>query len=134
MGGLNPGSGDALLKKAMRGEGTAWCRGVAVGKRFCSASATDEQTMQDAQVGQVSSAALLTWALESPGAGGNSASCAQSGCGAGAAVACVGRLAGAWCAALPCCCAMEIAMTSAAKPRKGVNRIIRMTSQWRMQG
>ena len=52
MGGLNPGSGAALRKVLLPGAGTAWWRGTAGGSTDARARAADEQTMQEAQVGQ----------------------------------------------------------------------------------
>ena len=52
MGGLNPGSGAALLKLVLRGAGTAWGTGTEGDSPEAKVRATDEQTMQEAQVGQ----------------------------------------------------------------------------------
>lgn len=136
MGGLNPGSGAALRKEAMPGAGSAWCKGSVGDSPEAMASAAEEQTMQEAQVGQSGSGATA-WA-----------SCAAKGAGVLTVPWCSAQSGSAsatdpmtgvpfmvpWCAGTPCCPAMEIAITSAARPRKGVNRIIRMTSQRRMHG
>jgi hypothetical protein len=136
MGGLNPGSGAALLKLALPGIGTAWWMGRVDAMADAMARAAEEQTMQEAQVGQSPSgwAAWASWAACAACTGGT-AWCPSHWERAAASGACaVGTIAAPWSAGAPCCPAMEMAITSAAKPRKGVKTIIRMTSQRRMGG
>ena len=134
MGGLNPGSGAALRKVLLPGAGTAWWTGTAGGSTDARARAADEQTMQEAQVGQSPSgnAACSSWAGCDDGVTCTAWCSAQSDRAAAAGACAVAVVGAPWCVGARCCPAMEIAIMSAAMPRKGVNTIIRMTSQKRM--
>ena len=136
MGGLNPGSGAALLKLALPGIGTAWWTGSVEDMAGARARATEEQTMQEAQVEQSLSgrAAWASWAGCAASTDGTAWCPSQLERPATSGACAAGTIAAPWWAGAPCCPAMEMAFTSAARPRKGVKTIIRMTSQRRMNG
>lgn len=88
MGGLKPRRAAALWKASPTERGKAWGKVRLGGTGTCKASAAEEQTMQEAQVGQLSSAAASESSAGAAAASviaacsSQSAWCAGATCGA----------------------------------------------------